>query len=102
MCTSVPPLEVRIAARSSYWLKNSWLCLHGIKTDAQAREGKTVNSWRQSLNLPLKRDQLQFITVTLSFPILFDYLINFEWPNSLSFFLSSFFWTITSSFWQEN
>lgn len=87
MCTSVSPLEVGIAARSSYGLKNSCLCLHGSKINARAREGKIVKSWRQSLNLPLKRDQPLFIPVMLSFQILFDYFINLEWPNSPSSFL---------------
>lgn len=79
----MPPLEVRIAARSSYRLKNSWLCFGGGETDARAREGKIAKSWRRSLNLPLKRCQLLFITVMLSFQTLFDYLTNLEWANSL-------------------
>jgi len=75
-----------MATSSSYWMKNSWLCLHGSETNVRAREGKVVKSWRKSLSLPLKRDQLLFITVVLIFQILFDYFINLEWTNSLSGF----------------
>lgn len=58
------------------------------KTNVRAREGKTAKSWRRGLYLPLKRCQLLFITVTLSFQILFDHLTNVEWAKSLpSYFL---------------